>query len=76
MLLMPATHTIEIYRDDSTTKIVYENVKHYFWTANNTILVIALITNTQTGEHEYIHWPRERICWFRHKKSESKLVKT
>lgn len=63
-------HTIEIYRDDTTTKVVYENVKHYFWTANNTVLVIAQYVD-EDGRHQYIHWPRERICWFRHVKVEN-----
>lgn len=60
---------LTIYRDDSTVQVIYENVKHWFWTANNTVLVIAQITNKKTGEHRYIHWPRERICWFKDEKS-------
>lgn len=65
------THTIEIYRDDTTTKVVYENVKHWFWTAGNTVLVISQYTDDKGG-HQYICWPRERICWFRHVKNEDK----
>jgi hypothetical protein len=64
--------TLTLYRDDSTTQVVFENVKHYFWTANNTVLVIAQYTDVNTGEHRYIHWPRERICWF---KSDAKQLK-
>jgi hypothetical protein len=56
---------ITIYRDDSTTQVVYDNVKHFFWTAGNTMLTIAQYTNTVTGEHRYIHWPRERFAWFK-----------
>lgn len=59
---------ITIYRDDTTVQVIYENVKHYFFTANNTILTIAQITNKKTGFHKYIHWPRERICWFKDEK--------
>ncbi len=55
--------TLTIYRDDSTVQVVYENVKHFFWNANNTVLVIARITDEE-GAHHYIHWPRERFCWF------------
>lgn len=44
---------VTVYRDDSTTQVVYENVKHLFWTA---------------GAHRYIQWPRERICWFKDEK--------
>lgn len=58
------TRTLTIYRDDSTTQVVYENVKHFFWTANNTVLAIAQYTDTD-GSHHYIHWPRERLCWFK-----------
>jgi hypothetical protein len=56
---------ITIYRDDSTTRVVYNCVKHIFWTANNTVLVIAQYTSIKTKEHRYIQWPRERICWFK-----------
>jgi hypothetical protein len=61
--------TITVYRDDSTVQVVYENVKHVFWTANNTVLVIAQYTDVTTGKHRYIHWLRERICWFKDEKS-------
>jgi len=56
---------VTLYRDDSTIQVVFENVKSTFWTANNTILVIAQVTDTSTGAHQYIHWPRERFCWFK-----------
>src|SRR6185437_3984661 len=56
---------LTLYRDDSTTQVVFEDVKHFFWTANNSVLTIAQITNKETGEHRYIHWPRERFCWYR-----------
>lgn len=61
--------TVTIYRDDSTVQIVYENVKHVFWTANNSVLVIAQYTDIQTGAHRYIHWLRERVCWFKDEKA-------
>lgn len=60
--------TITLYRDDSTTQVVYEGVKHVFWTANNTVLVIAQYTfddEHDQKKHHYIHWPRERFCWFK-----------
>jgi hypothetical protein len=56
------------YRDDSTTQVVFENVKHFFWLAGNTVLCIAQYTDTATGEHRYINWPRERFCWFKDEK--------
>jgi hypothetical protein len=61
---------ITIYRDDSTVQVLYEDVKHFFWTCNNTVLVIAQITDLKTGAHRYIHWPRERFCWFKDEKVE------
>lgn len=57
--------TLTLYRDDSTVQIVYERVKAVFWTANNTVLVVSQYTNVETGTHRYIHWPRERFCWFK-----------
>lgn len=61
-------HKITLYRDDSTTPVVFENVKHYWFTADNTVLVIAQVTDLASGRHHYIHWPRERFTWFRHEK--------
>lgn len=56
---------LTLYRDDSTTQVVYENVKHYFWLAGNTVLSVAIVSNVDTGEHYYVQWPRERFCWFK-----------
>lgn len=56
---------ITLYRDDSTSQVVYENVKAHFWTAGNTVLVVSQFTGGPDGEHRYIHWPRERFCWFK-----------
>jgi hypothetical protein len=56
---------LTLYRDDSTTQVVFENVKHWFWTAGNTVLTIAQYTDVATGAHRYINWPRERFCWFK-----------
>jgi hypothetical protein len=58
--------TVTIYRDDSTTQVVYENVKHIFWTAGNTVLVLAIYKHAEEDDsHFYVHWLRERICWFK-----------
>lgn len=57
--------TLKLYRDDSTTPVEFENVKHVFWTADNSVLVIAQYSDVTTGAHHYIHWPRERFCWYR-----------
>lgn len=55
---------LTIYRDDSTVQIVYDRVKAVFWTAGNTVLVVSRHDKEGDGHH-YIHWPRERVCWFR-----------
>ncbi len=56
---------LTIYRDDSTTQVIYDHVKAYFWTAGNTVLVISQYTDGDTGNHRYIHWLREHLCWFK-----------
>jgi hypothetical protein len=56
-------HKITIYRDDSTAKVEYLKVKHYFFTADNTILTLAVMGEDDT--HHYIHWPINRVCWFK-----------
>lgn len=55
---------LTLYRDDSTVQVAYDNVKTLFWTANNTVLVVAQFTGAGS-EHRYVHWPRERFCWFK-----------
>ena len=55
---------IKIYRDDSTTPVVYERVKHAFMIADNTVLVLAQVR--ESGDtHDYIHWPISKICWWK-----------
>lgn len=56
---------VTLYRDDSTAQVIYERVKSIFWTANNTVLVISQYIKKGSDEHHYIHWPRERFCWFK-----------
>ena len=58
------TRTITLYRDDSTVQVVYDRVKAVFWTAGNTVLVISQYLGRGKA-HRYIHWPRERFCWFK-----------
>ena len=64
----PVTRTwrVKIYRDGSTTPIVYEDVKHAFWTSDNTVFVIAQLSNgPQQEAHHYVHWLREHFVWYR-----------
>lgn len=56
---------LTLYRDDSTVQVVYDDVKTFFWTADSTVLVISQYTGKAAGDHRYIHWPRERFCWFK-----------
>lgn len=57
--------TLTLYRDDTTAQVVFEHVKTFFWVANNTVLVISKYDAETGPEHHYIHWPRERFCWFK-----------
>lgn len=61
---------LTLYRDDSTSRVVYKNVKAHFLTAGNTVLVVSQYTGWPNGEHRYIHWPRERFCWFKDEASQ------
>jgi hypothetical protein len=61
---------LTLYRDDSTVQVVFENVKHFFFTAGNSMLSIAQYTDLETGAHRYVHWPRERFCWFKDEEQE------
>jgi hypothetical protein len=54
---------VSLYRDDSETTVVLENVKHVFLTAGNSVLSIAQYADD--GSHHYINWPRERLCWWK-----------
>ena len=55
---------VTLYRDDSTVQVVYDDVKTVFWTAGNTVLVVSRYRG-DGPEHYYVHWPRERFCWFK-----------
>jgi hypothetical protein len=61
----PRKRKLTLYRDDSTVQVVYHRVKATFWTANNSVLVISQYADSATAAHRYIHWPRERFCWFK-----------
>ena len=51
---------VTLYRDDSTTQVVYERVKHLFWLADNSVLCIA--QDAEDGQsHHYICWLREHF---------------
>lgn len=56
---------LTVYRDDSTSQVVYKNIKAYFWTCNNTVLVISQYTDDTLTKHRYIQWLREHVCWYK-----------
>lgn len=53
---------LRLYREDSLTPVVYENVKHVFWTNAGTVLTVAQYADD--GTHHYFSWPRERFAWY------------
>lgn len=55
---------VTLYRDDSTTPVVYERVKHTFYLANGSVFVIAQYDEARE-KHHYIHWPRENFAWYK-----------
>jgi len=58
---------ITVYREDSTTTVMYQPVKHYWYEAGGRVLVISHIVG-KNGEHDYAHWPMRRVAWFRDEK--------
>ena len=68
---MSRGRTLSLYRDDSSVQVRYERVKAAFWTAGNTVLVISRYDAETGDDHHYIHWPRERFCWFKDQPEQS-----
>lgn len=56
---MNKRYRVRIFRDDEVTDVIYENVTHVFWTANNTVLTICL-----PDEGRHAHWLREQVCHY------------
>lgn len=56
---------LTLYLDDSTAQVVYDRVKTWFWTAENSVLVISRFDDMSGAAHHCVHWPRERFCWFK-----------
>ena len=59
--------TVTIYRIDSRTPVVYENVKHAWWEGKN--YVVAQFDG-DGPEHHYWTWPGKSISHVKEKKSE------
>lgn len=60
-----AERRLTLYRDDSTVQVIFDRVKTFFWTADNTVLTISRYDDATGSAHSYVHWPRERFCWFK-----------
>jgi len=56
---------VTLYRDDSLSPVVYTDVKHAFWTGNNSVFVLAIVDDLETGAHHYVSWLREHFVWFK-----------
>ena len=56
----PVAHIRGIIPDGCSSLNAVEQIR-----TGNTVLVISQITDEATGAHRYIHWPRERFCWFK-----------
>lgn len=54
---------VTVYREDSVSQVVYENVKHCFWTCSGTVLTIAVVR--EDGSHYYVNWLREKVAWYK-----------
>ncbi len=54
------TYSVKIYRRDSESVVVYEHVKHAWWT-NRGIFVVSVLRDLAKPDHDYWEWPREQI---------------
>lgn len=62
-----AHRRITLYREDSTTPVVYERVKHIWYEAEGQVLVVAYLLEDGKA-HDYAHWPMRKIAWYREEK--------
>lgn len=51
-------YTVRIYRRDSETVVLYERVKHTWWSNRGSILVVSQLRNIGQDEHDYWEWPK------------------
>jgi hypothetical protein len=61
---------ISLYRNDSTTPVVIEPVKHLWYENDGKVLVLAVYADVVTGAHFYLHWPLNRLTWFKDERIE------
>ena len=54
------TYRVKLYRRDSTSVVVYERVKHAWWSGAG-VFVVSVLRRRGHPEHDYWEWPRELI---------------
>jgi hypothetical protein len=54
------TWRVSVYRNDSHTPVVYEDVKHAWW-EHGRYIIAQYVNSKEGGEHFYWTWPGERI---------------
>lgn len=53
---------IRVYFEGAGEPQVYENIKHVWWSAGNTVLTI--LQYYSDGSFRYINWPREQVWYY------------
>lgn len=57
-------YVCRIYRRSGGDCQIYEDVKHVWWTADSSVLVIVQYTNKDCTEWRNVSWLREVIDWY------------
>lgn len=57
-------YVVRLYRKSGGDAQVYDDVKHLWWTADNSVLTILQYTNESRTEWRTIYWMRETIEWY------------
>lgn len=57
-------YVCRIYRRSGGDCQIYEDVKHVWWTADSSVLVIVQYTNEQRTQWRNVSWLREVIDWY------------
>lgn len=57
-------YVCRIFRRSGGDCQIYEDVKHVWWTADSSVLVIVQYTNTERTAWRNISWLREVIDWY------------
>lgn len=57
-------YVCRIYRRSGGDCQIYEDVKHCWWTADSSVLVIVQYTNPERTQWRNVSWLREVIDWY------------